>query len=919
MDTKLRLAQIQYPFKAYATHDATSPRLPLSIERSKLEPPIVEIARLCGGVFRSDGPQPRNEGQKTSNISLRVSGIVATAGNIRPEAAGHPPQDRKAVGYMIGSFANRLNRKYGDMNYGGYSQTLVDSSLKRTFLIALSSFIVFLGLTLSFSGHAETEWPVVNHDFSAQRHVDVPGFTRDNIERLHVLCDVHLNEPSWFGSGILEVEKTLYVTTLHATYAVSATDCRPRWRSIVPYEKTALPSYFATRGAAYHRGMLFRGTNDGRLLALDAGTGALRWSAQVANPSQNEYVIAAPIAWSGRVFLGIASSDLGIRGRVMALDAANGRPLWTFQSMEMGNELGGGFWTSFSLDEVTGTLFAPVSNPSPVFYRKTRPGPNRHTNSVLALDAKTGVLRWNYQAIPADEHDWDLSTTPMLYPGEEARLRLAVTGKSGLVYGVDPLTSQLLFKTPGTTLLNTEVPLTEHWLRVCPGSGAQYNGTAYNPGLGLLYVGMIDWCRFFMSSPPTSNSDHEGGATSPDYKDPPRGMLTALEGSTGRVRWQIPQQAPVIAGLVSTPTNLLFSGDVKGVLKVMDAETGQTLKSIDLDATLNHGLIAYSLDHEPRIAVATGGVSLATAGVAGPISLKILGLGAPWSVKHSSYQRLLPPEIPGSPGMNLYLAICGNCHGRSATGGLYPSLMRNGDLSDPGRLRHFLATVSPPMPKLYPGLLRSSEVDQIAGYLGVSIFGCRSDPVACKPPGKPRTLGTRDWRLVYSVLTSPRCINCHTGTGATDPATSDFPRQTDLRRPHLYGVSRGTDDHGEGNGRCDSCHGLSNNPETGAPGVSENGKPLWQLAPTSMAWESSPGQPMDGASLCGMILDPALNGGLDAEGLIQHVEHNPIVLWAWNPGLDSRGKPRTRPPFSHREFVAAFSRWLKHGGECPGG
>ena len=764
---------------------------------------------------------------------------------------------------------------------------------------------------------AGTEWPVINHDLTAQRYIEGLSFNRENIRRLRVLCEVELNEPAWFGSGLLEVDQTLYVTTLHASYAVSATDCRPRWRSVISFQNGTIPSYFATRGAAYEAGRLFRGTNDGRLLALDARTGNLQWAAQIADPSQSEYVISAPIAWSGRVFVGIASSDLGIRGRVMALDAQSGKTLWTFQSMEMGNELGGGFWTSFSLDEASGTLFAPVANPSPVFYPKDRPGPDLHTNSVLALDARTGALRWSYQAIPADEHDWDLSATPTLYETQDHQLRLAVTGKSGLVYGVDPTRRQQVFKTPGTTLKNTEIPLTEHWLRVCPGAGAQYNGTAHHPGLGLLFVGMIDWCRYFMSSAPTSSSDHAGGATTPDYKDQPRGMLSALDDRTGEIRWQIPQEAPVIAGLLTTSSNLLFSGDLKGMLRIRDAGTGEVLKSVDLGATLNHGLIGYAESEQSRIAVAAGGSSVATAGLAGPLQIKILGLGGGGQADHYRFPRLQPPEISDSPGMSLYLAVCGNCHGRSATGGLYPSLMRNGDLSDPKRLRHFLATVPAPMPKLYPGLLKSREVDQIAEYFRTTLFDCAATPETCKPPGKPRSLGSRDWRSVYSVLTSPRCINCHTATNSTSPSTNDYPRQTDTRRPHLYAISRGSDNKGLGNGRCETCHGLTNNPVTGAPGVSEDGKPSWQLAPTTMAWESSPGQPMDGASLCKMIQDPSLNGGLDAEGLIKHVETEAFVLWAWNPGLDSRGKPRTRPPLSHREFTAAFSRWLRQGGLCP--
>ena len=785
-------------------------------------------------------------------------------------------------------------------------------------MIGFSSFLALIVLFFSprgFSG--DTDWPTVNQTLSAQRYFDEVSWDLDNIKQISVLCEVRLNEPAWFGSGLVKVEDTLFVTTLRATYAISARDCQPRWRSKVPLSGATLPNYFATRGVAYWDGRVYRGTSEGQILALDAGTGASIWSESVADPTAGEYVIAAPIAWEGRLFVGIASSDLGIRGRVLALDASNGKILWRFESMEMGNELGGGFWTSFSLDENTATLYAPVTNPSPVFYPPARPGPNRHTNSVLALDARTGAYRWSYQAIPADEHDWDLSATPTLYRTAEQRLRLAVTGKSGWVYGVDPSQPDDVFKTPGTLMLNTEIPLTEAWLRVCPGAGAQYNGTAHHPMQRLLFVGMIDWCRYFQSTPPTSSSDHAGGKTTPDYRHQPRGQLTALDDQTGAIRWQKSQPAPLIAGLVVTRNNLLFTGDVQGQITIHDALSGESLKKVALGEALNHGLIAYEADRSPRIAVAAGGTSMTAAGVAGPLSVKILGPKKGRATQRHHFPRLLPETLSGDPGEALYLSVCSNCHGKSATGGLYPSLMRNGDLSDPRRLADFLASAPPPMPKLYPGLLERQEVQQIADYLKSGIFNCSSDPSLCQPPGKPKSTGTRAWRAIYSVLTSPRCLNCHTATSSNDPSVNDYPRQTDDRRPHLYGISRGQDNKGLGNGRCDTCHGRVNNRVTGAPGAEQNGEPLWQLAPTSMAWESSPGQPMTGEALCQMLKDPSLNGGLDGEGLLKHIATEPLVLWAWNPGVNSEGKRRTTPPLSHPAFVGAMTRWLREGSPCP--
>lgn len=761
------------------------------------------------------------------------------------------------------------------------------------------------------------DWLTVNQGYSSERFVDSDQITPENVRRLRVLCEIRLNEPAWFGSGILKVDRTLFVTTLRATYAVDATTCAPRWRSPVIF-RTPLASRFATRGAAYLDGVIYRGTNDGQLLALNAQNGRLIWARTIADSSKNESLVAAPIAWNGHIYIGTATSDVGIRGRLMAVDARSGQIQWSFESMVMGNELGGGFWTSFSLDPEEGVLYAPATNPTPIFYPEARPGPNLHTNSVIALNALSGEYLWSYQAIPRDEHDWDLSAAPSLYRTRDGVSMLSVTGKSGVVYGVDRKSHSLVFKANGTTLINENVPLTSSWTWVCPGLGAQYNGTSRQPDGGVLYVGMVDWCRYFMSSAPTSASDHAGGATTPDYSRSPNGQLTALQETDGVIRWQKANDAPFIAGTVATRTGLLFAGDVKGRLMAVDGRNGAVIKTLPLGGALNNGLIGYEVGEAQLLAAAVGGSSITTDGVAGPLSIKVLGIDNRSGTRVWTFPRLMPDVVPSQLPSELYLTICSNCHGQTGSGALYPSLLRNGDLADRKRLRRFLATVTPPMPKLYPGLLTGKEVDLIADYLRSTIFSCgQSGGLDCKPPSSGETRGTKAWRDIYSVMVSPRCINCHTATSASDPASNDYPRQTNDRRPHFYGISRGSDSGGLGNGRCDTCHGLANNPKTGAPGANQEGQPVWQLAPISMAWETSPGQPMDGASLCAMIKNPALNGGRSLKDLLIHVTTEPLVNWAWQPGIDSSGHPRTRPPMSHAAFVDVFDRWIMEGAPCP--
>src|SRR5215510_14516959 len=170
----------------------------------------------------------------------------------------------------------------------------------------------------------------VNKDYSNQRYVDLDQINPRTVSALKPVCEAQLNEPSWFSSGMLMVGRTLYVATLRATYAVDAATCEVRWRDVI---KLGAMANISNRGPGYLDGMVFRGTADGRVLALDASTGKVLWDEKHADPAQNESFVAAPIAWDGKVFIGIAISDLGIRGRLMALDAKTGKELWRFYTV----------------------------------------------------------------------------------------------------------------------------------------------------------------------------------------------------------------------------------------------------------------------------------------------------------------------------------------------------------------------------------------------------------------------------------------------------------------------------------------------------------------------------------------------------------------------------------------------------------
>jgi glucose dehydrogenase len=209
-------------------------------------------------------------------------------------------------------------------------------------------------------------------------------------------------------------------------------------------------------------GRVFRGTGDTRLVALDAATGKLLWKNIIGDPWLGESASAAPLAWQGVVYMGIAGSELGVRGRVMAYDAATGKELWRFNTIPMGNEVGaetwkrpesaktggGGVWGAMSVDATTGELFVPVGNPWPDIDLGYRPGNNLFTNSVVVLDARTGALKWWHQVSPADWQDLDLVAAPVLYRDSKVRDLVVIAGKDGYVTAVDRDTHKVVFRTP---------------------------------------------------------------------------------------------------------------------------------------------------------------------------------------------------------------------------------------------------------------------------------------------------------------------------------------------------------------------------------------------------------------------------------------------------------------------------------------
>ena len=170
-----------------------------------------------------------------------------------------------------------------------------------------------------------------------------------------------------------------------------------------------------------------------------------------------------------------------------------------------------------------------------------------------------------------------------------------------------------------------------------------------------------------------------------------------------------------------------------------------------------------------------------------------------------------------------------------------------------------------------------------------------------RPAQKP---GLDAWQQIYSVLTHPRCLNCHTAT--------DYPQQGDDRHRHLYNVVRGPQGKGVAALNCATCHQEANADTTGVPGG-----PDWHLAPLPMQWQDANDNTLPSSTVCRAVTDRSKNGGLDGSGLLKHNQEARLVLWAWQPGRRIDGTTRSLPPLTHEQFVAATRKWVEAGTPCP--
>ena len=480
---------------------------------------------------------------------------------------------------------------------------------------------------LNAAQSSTTDWLMSNHDYGGQRFVNLNQINRQNVASLKPIATYEIGDRLPFHSNPVVSGGSMFVTVSNSTIALDATTLKVRWRyDRKPKGKQGWPM---NRGVAIKGGLVIRGTHDGYLVALDAATGNLVWERALVDMDKHEGGFTmAPVIWEDLIIIGPAGSELGVKGWVGAFRFSNGEPVWKFNTVpddgEPGSETwekadaklkgGGAVWAPLSLDAQAGLVYVPVANPAPDFLAEARPGKNLYTCSMVVLDARTGKLRWYYQLVPHDEHDWDTTQASPLFTttiaGKRRKL-VATAGKDGLLHVIDRETHKQVYEVPVSTRKNTDVPLTTAGVETCPGvlGGVQWNGPSFNPGTDMLYVNSVDWCATFAKAKEdryVEGQMYMGGSVRAEAPDKARGWLTAIDASTGAVKWKYESRKPMLAGVTTTSANLIFTGELLGDFMALDGNTGAVLYRYNTGGRMNGGVVTYAINGKQYVAVASG-------------------------------------------------------------------------------------------------------------------------------------------------------------------------------------------------------------------------------------------------------------------------------------------------------------------------
>ena len=523
------------------------------------------------------------------------------------------------------------------------------------------------------AGAAESaNWLTYGGTNDEQRYSALTAVDTGNVARLGLAWSHEFDTARGMEATPLVADGVLYTTTAWSkVYAFDAATGKLLWG--YDPEVPGATGFKAccdvvNRGAALYKGMVFSGTLDGRLIALDARTGKLIWSTVTVDQSKPYTITGAPRIVNGRVLIGNGGAEYGVRGYVSAYDTATGKLAWRFYTVPPANgapadgaasdaiiakmrgtwngdwsKFGGGgtVWDAIVHDREFNQVLIGVGNGSPWDHRirSAGKGDNLFLSSVVALDADTGAYKWHYQGVPGES--WDFTQTqPIILAdlkidGAQRKVMMQAP-KNGLFYVIDRSNGKLLSAknfvpvnwTSGVDMA-TGRPMEIAGARyekgpftaLPSGHGAHnWQPMAFSPQTGLVYLPAQEVPMIYQSDAPFVA--RKGGwnlgvnlavNTLPDDKAALKAIRAVLKGHLAawdpvaqKEVWRIQQDGPWNGGVLASAGGLVFQGTAKGLLKAFDAKDGRELWSFDTGIGIVAPPISYAVNGRQYVAVMAG-------------------------------------------------------------------------------------------------------------------------------------------------------------------------------------------------------------------------------------------------------------------------------------------------------------------------
>ena len=482
------------------------------------------------------------------------------------------------------------------------------------------------------------DWPTYYGNLSGNRYTTIEQITPANVGKLQLQW-IYPIQYQPLQTTPLVMDGVMYVTGPNQVFALDARSGSEIWRYTRPRTPAGTISsdaaIGANRGVALLGDRVFFTTDDARMLCLNRLTGALLWDVYMPETPQHYGTTAAPLVVNDLVISGVGGADEGIRGFVGAWNAATGKLAWRFWTVPLAGERGsetwkgtviggggGSTWLTGTYDEATGLLYWPTGNPFPDTDGSERAGANLYTNCDVALDPKTGELKWYFQFTPHDLHDWDAVQPPVLvdakYKGQSRKLLLHAN-RNGYFYVLDRVNGELLLSKPfvkkltwssevdaaGTPQLTANNETNPRGVKTCPAvrGATNWYSPAFNPQTNLYYVMVVEDCSLYRQA-------KQGGfGFLDDPRDPALKFLRAINIETGEITWQIEQIGNVernYSGVLATSSGLVFYGETGGAFAAVDGKNGKTLWHFGASAVWKASPMTYTAAGRQYIAIASG-------------------------------------------------------------------------------------------------------------------------------------------------------------------------------------------------------------------------------------------------------------------------------------------------------------------------